>query len=340
MKKIVIYLFLLCAFVGGWFVYTEIYQEETQLGVTSVTFEVQKDESVIALSQRLEQEHVIRQPWLFRKYISWKEVDRNIQAGSYRVEAPVTLARVVAAFSEVRMGEKEITIIPGWDLRDIAAYLEKEGFGDIASIFQLTGEPAVRGRATLVISDSPRVLDDKPFDVSLEGYLRPDTYRVFSDAGIEDVLQKLIDGRDDQFTDQMYADIARAGRTVHEVMTVASILEREVRGAEDKKIVADIFWRRLDEHWALQADSTVHYAVGSEGSVFTTKQDRDSQNPWNTYKYAGLPPGPISSPGLESIMAAVYPQKNNFSYFLTDVDGAVHYARTLEEHNTNAAKYL
>jgi len=121
---------------------------------------------------------------------------------------------------------------------------------------------------------------------------------------------------------------------------MASILEREVRSKDDKAIVSDLFWRRYNLNWALQADSTVHYAVRKKGDVFTTREDRDSVSPWNTYKYPGLPLGPISSPSLGSIMAAIYPEGNNYWYFLTDSDGAVHYAKNLDEHNQNVQKYL
>ena len=143
-----------------------------------------------------------------------------------------------------------------------------------------------------------------------------------------------------QFTDEMYNDIIASGRDVNEVMIMASLLEREVRGVEDKKMVADLFWRRYDNNWALQADSTVHFVSGKNGSVFTTKEDRDSLSPWNTYKYPGLPLGPIAHPSLSSIEAAIYPEKNNYWYFLTDLEGGVHYGTDLEGHNRNVQKYL
>ena len=194
--------------------------------------------------------------------------------------------------------------------------------------------------AKLVLLEDYRVLRDKPEDISLEGYLAPDTYRIFTDASLESVLEKLVVERDSQFTDRMYADIRAAGRDVHKVLTVASILEREVQHEEDKAKVADLFWRRFERHWALQADSTVHYAVGRKGDIFTTKKERATDSLWNTYKYPGLPPSPICNPSIESIRAAIYPEKNDYWYFLTTLEGEVKYARTLEEHNGNVARYL
>ncbi len=104
--------------------------------------------------------------------------------------------------------------------------------------------------------------------------------------------------------------------------------------------MADLFLRRLEKGWALQADSTVHYISGRNGDVFTKKTERDVDSLWNTYKYPGLPPGPISTPSIESIMAVVYPKANPYWYFLTDLEGGVHYGKTLDEHNTNRFTYL
>lgn len=249
--------------------------------------------------------------------------------------------------------EREITIIPGWDVRDVARYFVKEGLVSDAEGFftQVVGVPAYEYSLTRqlpslfqeldVYSPKIKVMADKPWFLSLEGYLAPDTYRIYKDAGIQDIIKKLLEHRDSQFTEKMYVDIKNSDRTVHEVLTIASILEKEVKTKEDKAKVADIFWRRHDVNMGLQADSTVHYAVNKEGDVFTTAQDRASKNPWNTYKYPGLPPGPISSPGLESIMAAIYPEKNDYWYFLTTLDtGEVKYARTLAEHNENVRKFL
>jgi UPF0755 protein len=116
---------------------------------------------------------------------------------------------------------------------------------------------------------------------------------------------------------------------------MASLLEREVRSPADKKKVSDLFWRRYAMGWALQADSTVHYVHGKKGDVFTTSAERKIDSPWNTYKYPGLPIGPISTPSLNAIMAAIYPEKNEYWYFLTTPEGEVKYAKTLEEHNAN-----
>ena len=343
MKKLTFIIFLFCVGFGTWFLYSEIYTAEAATS-ESITFQVEQGESVSALADRLAEEQVIRHAWVFKKYLAWKGIDKDIRFGTFQVEAPITLHRVVESLANPSVIERTITILPGWNLRDIAEYVEKEGIGTAEELYSLVGEPVLNYKT--VGGDAPKiekdfeVLQDKLSYVSYEGYLAPETYRVYKDASLEDVVDRLIGHREKQFTDQMYIDIERAGRTVYEVITMASIVEREVRTTESRKKVADIFWRRYDMNWALQADSTVHYVVGTSGSVFTTREDRDSLSPWNTYKYPGLPLGPISNPSLDSIMATIYPESNDDWYFLTTHEGEVKYAESLEGHNMNRARYL
>lgn len=336
--------------ITGWWIWREIYRRPVEAN-GAVTITIAPGESVRMIANRLESSGVIRHAWLFRVYAKWRDIDTKIQAGEFKVESPVTLAHVIESLAfGIQQKEKEITILPGWDLPDIGSYLEKEGVGTVAEFFALVGEPARvydppyaavgKERVAPVFPSDARILADRPLTVSYEGYLAPETYRIFADATLSDIVTKLLDQRDHQFTEEIYAAIENSHRTVHEVLTVASIVEREVRSEEDRALVADIFWRRYDAGWLLQADSTVHYAVGKKGELFTTKADRESESPWNTYKRTGLPPGPISNPSLATIRAVVYSKKNDHWYFLTTLDGEVKYAKTLDEHNRNVAKYL
>jgi UPF0755 protein len=338
MFKTIRTIFLLCAIFSAWFLYTEIYKDEAQ-EVEKLVFTIDQGKSVPEIAKQLSDQQVIRNGWLFKKYVSLKNLDRDINFGTFTVEAPITLKRVVEALAEPTFSEKEITILPGWDLREIAGELKEKGVIEHErELYKITGEPAVQG--TKRKSFDHRMLQTLPKGVSLEGYLAPETYRIFTNATAEDVVKKLLDHREAQFTEEMYNDIRKNERTVHEVMTMAGLVEREVQSKKDRAKVSDIFWRRLEAKWGMQADSTVHYLTGKKGDVFTTKEDRASKNPWNTYKYAGLPPGPISSPSISSIMGAIYPSKNKNFYFITTLDGDVKYAEDLEGHNKNVQKYL
>ena len=333
---------VLCIFVCVYMLFALFFQSSKKDGIS---FDVFEGESVAALSTRLFEEGVILHPQFFRRYVAFKDIDRKIHTGTFFVEGKVTIQGVANALATVATREeRSITIIPGWNVRDVAAYIEKEDIGTKKQVYALLGEPLSRNvfaAGTPSLGNTLTLISHKPGDLGFEGYLAPDTYRVFSDATLEDIFEKLLIHRDAQFTDTMYADIKQSGRTVHEVMVLASILEREVRTDVDRAIVADLFWRRYDLGWALQADSTVHYVVGTNGSVFTTPKDRDTASLWNTYEYPGFPPCPISFPSLSSIQAAIYPQSNEYWYFLTTLDtGDVKYAKTLEGHNRNVATYL
>lgn len=353
MSRIIVAILVICAIIGAWFVYSEIYIAGALLA-DKIHFEVKKGESASALAARLEKEQVIRNAFLFRQYLKLKNLDTKIGHGFFEVEKPITLIRVAEALRNPSAQEFEITIIPGWDLRDVQEYFINSEIGSDLSglgeqdkrsrISQIIGIPAVDYRAlasSFTGEFDYKVTESKPGYVSYEGYIRPDTYRVYKDAAVEEIFSKLIKARNSEFTDEMYGDIEKDGRTVHEILTMASLLEREVRDVKDRAKVADLFWRRHDVGMGLQADSSVHYSVGKKGDMFTTKEDRDTINPWNTYKYPRLPLGPISNPGIDSIMAAIHPEKNDYWYFLTTIDtGEVKYAETLEEHNQNVRKYL
>ncbi|MBI5728746.1 MAG: endolytic transglycosylase MltG [Candidatus Magasanikbacteria bacterium] len=242
--------------------------------------------------------------------------------------------------------EVTLTIIPGWNLRQVADYLVKVGVVSTTDdIYDVTGRPAVDYSNIKTRPFNTELMEGYfPGSVqngaSYEGYLAPETYRVFRGARVEEVVDKLMAERKKQITPQILEAIKQSGKTVHEILTMASILEEEAKALPDRRLVADILWRRKSKNWALQVDSSVHYAADKTGTVFTSDKERAVDSLWNTYKYPGLPPGPISAPSVESIQAALYPEKNNYWYFLSGTDGKMHYAKTLEEHNLNRAKYL
>lgn len=331
-------------FLTIYYFYFNIYQRES-IGESQVVFKVERNESINALAEKLEKEKIISDSWLFKKYLVWKKQDRNIVYGEYVVEAPITISRIAEVLNKPNFSEKKVTILPGSNIRSISEYLASNFIFSSEEITNLLGISAVdyRNNKNLVKPTDIfeyKVLQDKPWYVSYEGYLAPETINVFEDASLKEILEKFIAHRDSQFTTQMYEDIKKNGRNIHEILVMASILEKEVHGLENKKMVSDLFWRRYDSNWALQADSTVHYAVDKLGNVFTTAEDRQSDSLWNTYKYPGLPLSPICNPSLESIMAAIYPTANKYNFFLTDKNGKVYYAITNEEHNVNRFKYL
>lgn len=339
--KIIIFLLFFC-FAGLFLIIRSELNSPVERAEDTLTFDVLSGESVGALATRLHSEGIIRSATFFKRYVAWKDLDRSIQAGTFTVEAPITLKRVVDALNQPSFEERTITIIPGWDVRNVAEAIAEAGVASEKEVLALLGAPASESaRPQLKVDDADIILKEKPKRISFEGYLRADTYRFFVDATAEDILVRLVQEQNKLFTPEILAKIEERGRTVHEVLIMASLLQREVRTEKDKAIVSDLFWRRLDNGWPMQADSTVHYLTGKYGDVFTTAADRDSDNPWNTYKFQGLPPGPIAMPSKAAIEAAVYPEPNDYWYFLTTLDtGEVKYGKTLDEHNRNVQTYL
>jgi UPF0755 protein len=339
------FLILILFFTTTYYFYFNIYKRE-MMQVDEITFTIEKNESVSKLADRLEEEKIIKDAWLFKKYLIWKKQDRNITYGEYTVKSPITLARLVEVLNKPDFSEMTLTVLPGSTMRTVSqsfaqqTNFEYRDFENILGISAFDYRKDKKNLVKIANFGKYKVLKDKPNYVSLDGYLAPETFNFYKKASAEEIIEKFIAHRDSQFTDQMYDDIEKSGRTVYEILIMASILEKEVRGLEDKKKVADLFWRRYDQNWALQADSTVHYVVNKAGNVFTTAEDRKIDSPWNTYKYPGLPLGPICNPSLDSIMAAIYPTKNNYNYFLTDLKGVVYYAVSNDEHNQNRFKYL
>lgn len=310
----------------------------------TLTFTVAKGASYSALEQQLN-EVWPRRPLTagpLKLYVKWTGVDRKLVPGEYQLAPPHTVKRFVETLRQNPEEGAMFTIIPGWDLRDVAAALVKAGRASSTQVvYAILGQPAAWSKPEYQPAVSPEFTGTKPTNVSWEGYLAPETIAFNKDAGVVEIAAKFMEHQAAVFTPQMLVDIKAKKRTVHEILTMASLLEREVRSPQDKALVADIFWKRHDVNMGLQADSTVHYATGKEGSVFTTNADRDSKNPWNTYKYPALPPGPIAAPSVASIMAAIYPKSNDYWYFLTTLDtGEVKYAETLAQHNANVQKYL
>jgi len=173
---------------------------------------------------------------------------------------------------------------------------------------------------------------------NLEGYLFPDTYLIMPNAKEENIIKVMNDNFDDQIK-SLLPNIKTFGKSLSDVIKMASILEEEARLYQSRQIIAGILWKRIDLHMALQVDSSFKY-INGKTTLNLTLDDLKVNSPYNSYTHTGLPPTPISNPGIEAIKAAINPIKTPYLYFLTDRDGNMHYASTFDEHVANKAKYL
>jgi len=248
--------------------------------------------------------------------------------------------------------EKTIKVLEGWTLRDIASRLEDNNLSSKEDFFAVAGEPqtdyrrAIDGEPPFDFSKEFNFLDDKPKYYGLEGYLFPDTYRVYASSTPADVIRKMLANFDKKLTPQMRADIKAQGKTIYEIITLASLIEKEAPidyysgDNKDAKLIAGVFLNRLRIGQGLQADATLSY-IFNDNKPAHSGAELEVDSPYNTYKYRGLPPGPICNPGILAIEAAIYPAQTDYNYFLTPKGKReVIYARTYEEHLNNKYKYL
>lgn len=298
-------------------------------------FKISFGERAEKIAENLAYEGLIRNAFYFKIYVWGKNLAASIMAGEYYLSPAMSISQIAGILTGGKAVGREITV------------LIPEGLTSAESEKILVGENLInKGEFTEAIKKEnlkkyPKYefLGDKPASAGLEGYLFPDTYRFFKDAKTEDIVIKMLENFDKKFTKEMRLEAAKQGETIFEVLTLASIIQKEVSDSADMKIVAGVFKNRLSIGMALEADSTINFITGKKMPQ-AVLNDLKIDSAYNTYKYPGLPPGPISNPRLDAIKAAIWPEKTPYWYFLTAPDGKVIYSKTYEEHLKNKAKYL
>jgi len=256
-----------------------------------------------------------------------------------------------AAETSVRP-EKTVRLVEGWTSRDMGQYFEGLGLWQSEEFLEVAGFPRLDYDEEKDLppledfSDSFDFLQDKPKNRGLEGYIYPDTYRIYATSSPRELIVKALQNFDKRLTPQMRSDIKKQGKTIYEIVTMASLLEKEAPinyasgDNRDAKIISGIFWRRIKAGQALQSCATLAYILGLNKAQYSAA-DTQIDSPYNTYRHQGLPPGPISNPGILAIEAAIYPTSTNYNYFLTPSGSKdIIYAATYSEHLNNKNKYL
>lgn len=309
--------------VGGWWYISRLLMPVNSADNSNKVITIQKGQSFNAVSNKLFKEGIIRSPWTLKisAFINGKK--NTIQAGSFRLSPKMTPEEILEQLSHGTL-DVWITVLEGWRREEIA-----EGIAKTFEENNLEFDQAAFLNATK----------------NKEGYLYPDTYLFPINTAETTVASVLESTLQKKLTPDLVAGINRSGKNLHQILTMASVVEREARTDESRKKVAGILWKRLDNSWPLQADATLQYAKGYDLVQKTWWKpplavDKEINSPYNTYKFTGLPPGPICSPSLSSIEAAVFPVESGYWYYLTDNQGNMHYAATLAEHNTNVNTYL
>ena len=310
-----------------------------------VEFEVPSGSSLSTVSRRLEEAGLISNRTVFKYMADFMGMGQKIQSGDYELTRAMSATEILNRLvsGDGKPLTMRITIIPGWTVEDVAAYLVQQRVLKTPDEFLAlcrTGE-AVRG---YYFVDDVLARDDAGSRrYVLEGYLSPNTYEIYTSAGAEPILRKLLSQTDSAWASSYQERAKEIGMTMDEVFTLASMIEKEAKTADFAKVSA-VFHNRLKQNMTLGSDVTVKYASGSQ-KMALDQTDLAVDSPYNTYRNKGLPVGPICNPSMDAVIAALYPDEQyvaqKYLYFCsTDPDsGELHFSKTLEEHQAAAAMY-
>ncbi len=310
---------------------SEMLQTPAGTDSTPVEFVVNPGENASVVSSRLADLGLVADPDLLRLYMRYRGLDDDIEAGNFSLNTTLTIPALAETLTEARADEVRVRLWEGWRVEQVADALAAQSDLDF-------------NRAEFLSSIAPggtrpanfSFLADLPPTASLEGFLFPDTYRFLPGATTADVLTRFLLEFDTQITSQMRDDASARGLTLFQVITLASIVEREAVHDEERPTIASVYLNRLDLNMKLEADPTTQYAIAGPENWWPqlNLDPRSVDHLYNTYVYDGLPPGPIANPGLSSIRAVIYPAQTDYFFFRAKCDGSQYhnFSVTYEEH--------
>ncbi len=312
---------------------------------TPVIFVVESGSSLTSVTNKLEEQGLIRNRSVLKYLMDFQGMSQKIQTGEYSLTKAMTLGEII---NQLTTGDgnpitRKITIIPGWTIEDIAEYLVSVGVAPTKEAFLTACNDKVTYGKYYYIDEVLQTSTVSQRRYLLEGYLAPDTYEIFTTATLENVMQKLISQVEVVFNAECHTRAEALGMTMDQVITLASMIEKEAK-ADDFAKVSAVFHNRLKINMALGSDVTVQYYTHSKKMALTDEQ-LSIASPYNTYQNKGLPIGPICSPSKGAIQAALYPDEafvqEQYLYFCSTSpkEGTLYFSKTLEEHETAVRTY-
>lgn len=341
MKKIIlIFLFIVVIIFGFFLVSYCLIQKPIFLSQT-ITININQGDGIDKISQSLKKAGLIRSQILFKIYLVLTNNSQKVQFGTYLFSDKINIPEMVEILSEGKNQENKITIPEGMRISEIGLYLEAKGVVSADDFIKETQNPGYRQKYWF-LKNLPKAAD-------LEGYLFPDTYFFKPKATAVEIIFKMLENFDQKITNNLAQEVKKQNRKFENIIILASIVEKEVPQKSARAKVAGVYYNRLQKKMKLEADPTVQYAKETENpskkyqnfwQKITTRDYQKILSPFNTYLNFGLPPGPISNPGLDSIKAVIFFESNNYLYFFNTPSGKTIYSTTGEEHEQNKLKYL
>jgi UPF0755 protein len=324
------FLVLLLAILAGGALYFVRSLDEPYLGWSGdeVFVDIPTGEGPRAIERRLVDAGIVRDAVTFRVALMLSGRARELKAGEYRFERPVSPNDVVGVIASGQVYKRLLTFREGLTIDEMARVFEERGFGAAAEF------SAAASNAALIRDLDPEATD-------LEGYLFPETYALPRRTPAADLVAQMVANFKRVFDESLRATARAEGLSVRQVVTLASLIEKETGRAEERPLVAAVYRNRLSAGIGMQADPTVIYAMQKAGAYDgnISRADLQFDSPYNTYRYAGLPPGPIAAPGRASLEATLAPAEAKYLYFVSRNDGSHVFAETLAEHNRNVFEW-
>jgi len=287
--------------------------------------EVFPHQGLFVIARQLDKAGVIRSPAGFALLSALRGSARSLKAGEYEIPKDAATLNILELLEAGKVKVHAVLFLEGATLKDLARLLEAERLVRAEDVIRLAAD---RGFLRTLGVEAE----------SLEGYLFPDTYYFFKGMSPQEILARMVHRLRELLTADIRAQARMQGLTLHQLLTLASIIEKEARLPTEQPLISAVFWNRLNRGMPLQADPTVRYALGNPDQALT-RADLQADSAFNTYRHQGLPPAPIASPGKGAILAALDPAKVNYLYFVS-MDGRRHFfSSTLEQHNSAVAKY-
>jgi UPF0755 protein len=352
MKKFILYLvaFILVSIIAFLsFYYININLPYDKDGEVQAVL-IEPGASLKSIAKELKEEKLIQSSNLFILYARNKNLQSKLQAGVYNLSQDMSIKNIVAKISQGQVNSQEMTVklLEGWSNEKMAQYFEDEGIWQKDEWLDVVGWPQTSDRKNKQdlseYKEDYIFLESKPDYDSLEGYLFPDTYRIYKDSEPQDLVIKMLNNFNNRLNQEMRADIEDQDRTIHEIVTMASLVEKEANirnnDIEEAKIISGIFWDRIARGQALQSCASLAYILGEYKTVYSTA-DTKIESPYNTYQNTGLPPGPVTNPGIAAIKAAIYPVYTEYNYFLSPVGSdETLFSTTYSEHLQKKAQFI
>jgi len=301
-----------------------------------VPFTVEVGETAVSIANKLYEMSLISDPDVFRRFLSYNGLDATLEAGDYELRRNMTMREIAETLQKANFEEVSITIPEGWRAEQVAELLTQQNIMDGAAFLAVVRQG---------VGVEHPLLADRPAGASYEGYLFPDTYRLPIKATPEDLIQRMVENMASKIPANALDLAAGQGYTFYEILTIASIVEREAVIPAERPTIASVYLNRLAQGMYLQADPTVQYAMGYQtdsGQWWKTpvllEEYSQVNSPYNTYLNPGLPPSPIASPGASSISATLQPEQTDYLFFMgCGGEGAHLFANDFATHEVNVA---